>query len=65
MHIKCIDSWQAQLTEGKYYKVLAMHNQYFLIVDDMGRECWEYCKNFTEIPENISYAHKKVNWDIL
>lgn len=64
--VKCNDSWTAQLTEGKEYEVYAVYNQYYLIVDDMGRQCWEYCKNFDkligEIEKNFKY---KTNWDVI
>ena len=41
-------NWQSQLTKGKEYKVYDIHNQYYLIVDDMGGLCYEYSRLFTE-----------------
>ena len=61
-------NWQSQLTKGKEYKVYNIHNQYYLIVDDMGRLVYEYSRLFTEPVGEIEKKYTKkltVNWDIL
>ena len=62
------NNWQSQLTKGKEYKVYYIHNQYYLIVDDIGRLCYEYSRLFTEPVGEIEkkYTNKfAVNWNIL
>ena len=58
-------NWQSQLTKGKEYDI---HNQYYLIVYDTGRLCYEYSRIFTEPIGEIEKKYTKkftVNWDIL
>ena len=67
MKAKCNDSWTAQLTEGKWYEVYAVYNQYYLITDDMNRLAWEYCKNFDSLIGDVEENNYKfkTNWDVI
>ena len=65
--VRCLDSWQSQLTECKEYEVLATHNQYVCVEDDMGRVVWEYKGLFTACSEEVTNDNYKfkINWNIL
>ena len=68
MKVRCLDSWISTLTEGKEYEVYDIHNQYYLIRDDMGRLCYEYMKNFTQAvgePVKKFDVKFKTNWEVL
>lgn len=66
--VRCLDSWISTLTEGKEYEVYDIHNQYYLIRDDLGRLVWEYCKNFTKaVGEPVKEFDVKfrTNWEVI
>ena len=66
--VKCLDSWQSQLTKEKEYEVYNIHNKYYLIVDDMERLVYEYSRIFTEPVSEIEKKYTKkftINFDII
>lgn len=67
-NVKCINGFIGCLTEGKYYEILSVNNQYVAVVEDDGRINWSFIGNFEYFDikliknKNISF---NINWNIL
>ena len=68
MLVRSLDSWISQLTEDKLYKVMAIHQHYYLIEEDSGRLAWNYERLFEVVQSDRSdliKVNKPCNYDIL